>query len=81
MIKLNKISIEFTDLSDSIAGIKVLLDPPLEEGVKIEDIESSDQPCIMLATKVLGFLNFLQTATQEGEQISGEQGNNLPVIH
>ena len=81
MIKFNKVMIEFVDIDESIAGIKVLLDPPMPEESKAEEMEVVNQPCILLATKVLGFLNFLKESEKEGAIQLGEQGSNSSIIH
>lgn len=81
MIKFNKVTIEFTDVNDSIAGIKVLMDPPIPDETKMEEMEVVSQPCILLATKVLGFLNFLRESEKEGAIKLGESGSNSSTVH
>jgi hypothetical protein len=81
MIKFNKVTIEFTDVDNSIAGIKVLLDPPIPDESKMEELEYVEQPCIMLATKVLGFLKYLRQAEQEGAVNLGEMKASTNTVH
>jgi hypothetical protein len=78
-MKINTISLKFSDIDDENARLEVVLDPPLPEGTTIQDTQFEEQPCLNLAGRVMAFLNFLRQS--EGEAPDGGSRNLIQTVH
>ena len=80
-MKLNSISLKFSDLSQDSAKLEVLVDPPLEEGQEYNETDFEEQPCIALASRVMQFLSFVKAqenlTVEEEDGGSGEQPTSI----
>lgn len=79
-MKINSISLMFSDIDESNARLEILIDPPLADGTKYQDVEFENQPCLELAGRVLSFLSYIKN--QEGvEEANGGPGDIPKVVH
>lgn len=77
-MKINSISLVFSDLTEESAKLEIVLDPPLAEGTNIDNIEFEDQPCLALSNRVMQFLTYIKM--QEGAMEDGGPGADSPTL-
>lgn len=78
-MKINSISIKFSDVDGENARMDVVFDPLPVEGVVYKPEDFEEQPCVSLASRTLAFLNWLRNSN-EGEEIVG-QGSDQITVH
>lgn len=75
-MKINSISLRFSDVNDDVARLEVVLDP---DEAKLEDLE--DQPCLELANQVIAMLHWQQEKAIQETQEANDQGKTSPTVH